>query len=112
MERLFYLLLFAELCPFTQSTLREYVLIQEQKNWDDAQAYCRRNYMDLATVQNIQDWTNLQTAVQPALSLVWIGLYNDINSWRWSNQDESLTFENFNNGDPSNSNGIQECVGS
>lgn len=99
------------LCPFTQGSPREYVLIEEQKTWDEAQAYCRQKYIDLATVQTNEDFTNLQTALKPALSLVWTGLFNDINSWRWSYKDEALTYENYYTSDPSNSNGRQECVG-
>ncbi|KAA0724022.1 Gypsy retrotransposon integrase-like protein 1 [Triplophysa tibetana] len=73
MERLIPLLFFLGLCPITQSLPHQYVLIQEQKTWDDSQAYCRQNYIDLATVRSSEDLTNLQTALQPALTSVWTG---------------------------------------
>ncbi|KAA0721336.1 hypothetical protein E1301_Tti020777 [Triplophysa tibetana] len=109
MERLKHVLLFSGLCLLIQSISCQYVLIQERKSWDEAQAYCRQNHIDLATVQNNEDWTNVQRAVQPALtSAVWIGLYNNITSWRWSYQDEMITFVNWQPTEPNNYAGIQE----
>lgn len=100
----------AGLCLFIQSMSCQYVLIQEQKTWDEAQAYCRHNYIDLATVQNAEDWTNVQDAVEPALtSEAWIGLYNDINSWQWSYRNENITFNSWRYGEPNNFNTIESC---
>lgn len=89
----------------------EYVLIQQQKTWDEAQDYCRQNHIgNLLTVKSIEDWTNVQGAVQSTLpSAVWTGLYNDISSWRWSYQDENLTFSTWYPGEPNNNDGKQEC---
>ncbi|KAI7789637.1 putative lithostathine-1-beta-like [Triplophysa rosa] len=78
MERLSHLLLLSGLCLLIQSITCQYVLIQESKSWDEALAYCRQNHIDLATVQNNEDWTNIQRDVQPALtSAVWTGMFND-----------------------------------
>ncbi|ROL52170.1 Macrophage mannose receptor 1 [Anabarilius grahami] len=96
-------------CSYTRGTLRDYVLIQEQKTWDEAQAYCRKNHIDLATIQNNEDSANLQEAVYKMTKIAWIGLYNDINSWRWSYQDEKITFQSWNTGEPNNFNGHEEC---
>ncbi|KAI7792076.1 putative L-selectin-like, partial [Triplophysa rosa] len=41
----------------------------------------------------------------------WTGVYNDIMSWRWSYQDEPLTFLGWYLGEPNNNYGIQECAG-
>lgn len=98
------------LCSYTRGALREYVLIQDQKTWDEAQAYCRMNHLDLATVQNNEDSANLQEAVYKMTKIAWIGLYNDINSWRWSYEDEKMTFQSWNMGEPNNYNGYEECV--
>ncbi|MGL5119703.1 MAG: lectin-like protein [Plesiomonas shigelloides] len=96
---------------FTQSISFEYVLIQQQKTWDEAQDYCRQNHIgNLVTVKSTEDWEKVQRAVQPALtSAVWTGLYNDISSWRWSYQDENLTFSTWYPGEPNNNDGKQEC---
>uniref|UniRef100_A0A8C2CRB8 C-type lectin domain-containing protein n=1 Tax=Cyprinus carpio TaxID=7962 RepID=A0A8C2CRB8_CYPCA len=97
-------------CSFTESTLCDYVLIQEQKTWDEAQAYCRRTHIDLATVQSTEDLASLQEAVYKMAEMTWIGLYNDINSWRWSYQDEKITFQNWYIGEPNNFDGHEECA--
>lgn len=96
-------------CLCTRGTLRDYVLIQEQNTWDEEQAYCRKNHIDLATIQSNEDSANLQEAVYKMTKIAWIGLYNDINSWRWSNQDEKITFQSWNTGEPNNYNGHEEC---
>ncbi|KAA0721226.1 hypothetical protein E1301_Tti018123 [Triplophysa tibetana] len=107
MERLIHALVFSGLCLLFRSISCEYVLIQQQKTWDEAQLYCRQNHFDLATVHSIEDWMNVKRAVGPALtSLVWTGLYNDINSWRWSYQDGQMTVDVWNSGEPDNWNGI------
>ncbi|KAA0721303.1 hypothetical protein E1301_Tti022181 [Triplophysa tibetana] len=110
MGRLSHLLLLSVLCLFIQSISCEYVLIRENMTWDEAQVYCRQYHFDLVTVQNYEDWTNVQKAVQPALtSAVWIGLYNNISSWRWSYQNEDISFYSWSESQPNNGNGQEEC---
>ncbi|XP_073724387.1 putative C-type lectin domain family 20 member A [Misgurnus anguillicaudatus] len=114
MERSIHLLLFLGLCLFTQSISCQYgyIMIQQMKTWYDAQAYCRQNHIDLAIVENYEDWTRLQEVVQynPMSSVAWTGLYNDINSWRWSYQDENVAFFNWNSTQPDNLNRKEQCV--
>ncbi|KAI7797218.1 putative L-selectin-like, partial [Triplophysa rosa] len=96
------------LCLLTQAISRQYVVIQEKKTWHEAQAYCRQNHIDLATVQSAEDWTNVQKTVESALtSVTWIGLYNDINSWRWTYKYENITSKLWATGEPNN--GKEEC---
>uniref|UniRef100_A0A667XEB9 C-type lectin domain-containing protein n=1 Tax=Myripristis murdjan TaxID=586833 RepID=A0A667XEB9_9TELE len=64
-----------------------YHLVEERMNWTEAQSYCRQHYTDLATVSSEEDVTKLNDTVGSHPS--WIGLYNDINSWRWSLQNKS-----------------------
>ncbi|XP_056605100.1 macrophage mannose receptor 1-like isoform X2 [Triplophysa dalaica] len=79
--------------------------------WNEAQVYCRQHHFDLVTVQNNEDWTNVQREVQPALtSAVWIGLYNNISSWRWSYQNEDISFTRWSGSEPNNADGKEECV--
>ncbi|RXN30216.1 C-type mannose receptor 2-like protein [Labeo rohita] len=108
MDRLFQLLFFSGFCSFTGGISREYVLIQEQKTWKQAQAYCRENHIDLATVQSDEDWANLREAVQ-VTKKAWIGLFNDINSWRWSYQNKEITFSSWSSGEPNNYGGYEAC---
>ncbi|XDV19530.1 hypothetical protein PO909_024986 [Leuciscus waleckii] len=80
--------------------------------WGKAQNYCRENHIDLATVQSDEDWTTLQEVENEERfrSFAWIGLYNDINSWRWSYQDESVVFQSWLSGQPDNYGAGEECV--
>ncbi|XP_057189944.1 macrophage mannose receptor 1-like [Triplophysa rosa] len=106
-----YILSFSGLVCVGVCKPREYILIKELKTWTDAQAYCRLNHNDLATVQTDEDRTNLhQTASENAFtSYGWIGLYNDINSWRWSYQDEGVAYFNWHPGLPDNYGAGEEC---
>ncbi|XP_052417775.1 putative C-type lectin domain family 20 member A [Carassius gibelio] len=80
--------------------------------WEDAQNYCRTHHIDLATVQSNENWTRLQEAADEKQfsGFAWIGLYNDINSWRWSYNEESLVFKNWGLGQPDNYGLGEECV--
>ncbi|XP_048013313.1 macrophage mannose receptor 1-like [Megalobrama amblycephala] len=109
MDRLFHLLFFSGFCSFIGGISRQYVLIQEQKTWYQAQAYCRENHIDLATVQNDDDWANLRETVNKMAKMAWVGLYNDVYSWRWSYQDENITFQKWRAGEPNNNDGHEAC---
>ncbi|XP_017310747.2 putative C-type lectin domain family 20 member A [Ictalurus punctatus] len=92
---------------------RTYYLIQEGKTWSDAQAYCRTTYTDLAIIRSTEDMTQFQNEAQAQLfsSSAWIGLYLNINSWRWSFGDEILgSMTQWASDDPNNNGGVQECA--
>ncbi|XP_043101230.1 uncharacterized protein LOC122349307 [Puntigrus tetrazona] len=75
----------------------EYILISNSITWNAAQNYCRTNHFDLATVQSNENWTRLQEAAseQSFSGYAWVGLYNDINSWHWSYNNESVVFKSW-----------------
>ncbi|XP_077083486.1 putative C-type lectin domain family 20 member A [Siphateles boraxobius] len=106
------LLSLSGLLSLTLCNPHEYVLIRELMPWGKAQNYCRENHIDLATVQSVEDWTTLQEVAdeEKYRSFSWIGLYNDINSWRWSYQEESLVFQSWFLGQPDNYGSGEECV--
>ncbi|XP_073726428.1 C-type mannose receptor 2-like [Misgurnus anguillicaudatus] len=111
MEKMFYLFFFSGLVLFTQSISCQSILIQQNKTWYEAQAYCRQNHIDLFIAQSTEDWTYIEGAVQPSLtSEAWIGLYNDIYSWRWSYQNESIIFQLWADGEPNNNYGNEPCA--
>lgn len=91
---------------------QEYILYKQLKTWEDAQNYCRTHHYDLATIQNNENWTKLLEAAdeQRFYGFAWIGLFNDINGWRWSYNDESLVFESWGLAQPDNYGAGQECV--
>uniref|UniRef100_A0A667WM85 C-type lectin domain-containing protein n=1 Tax=Myripristis murdjan TaxID=586833 RepID=A0A667WM85_9TELE len=82
--------------------------------WDNSQSYCRQHYTDLATVTSEEDVTKLNDAVGSYRS--WIGLYNDIHSWRWSLQNKSYygegeaEFRMWHSGEPNNYYSDEYCV--
>ncbi|KAF4088838.1 hypothetical protein AMELA_G00059320 [Ameiurus melas] len=111
---LFQFLVFTGVVAFVLSASRKYYLIRETKTWHDALAYCRASHTDLAIIKSSDDMVQLQNEAQrQRFSLeAWIGLYNDINSWRWSFDNEPLGFEDWDLTlqQPNNRDGHEECV--
>ncbi|KAB5549239.1 hypothetical protein PHYPO_G00065120 [Pangasianodon hypophthalmus] len=109
---------FPFLCYSTLSSTstRQYHLINENKTWTEAQRYCRENYTDLATIDNMEEMNTLINTVNGSYSgLAWIGLYDDLDSWRWSLDDDAFyqegerDFRGWSH-QPDNYNGKQLCV--
>ncbi|XP_036978408.1 C-type lectin domain family 10 member A-like [Acanthopagrus latus] len=64
--------------------LRRLYFVSTQRNMTEAQRYCREKYIDLATIKSTQSVSFLNST---AANFYWIGLYDDVNSWRWSLSD-------------------------
>ncbi|KAM3616959.1 uncharacterized protein V6R79_000290 [Siganus canaliculatus] len=98
----------AGLCVVSsQGAGRQYHLIQNLVNWTEAQSYCRENYMDLVTINSMEDMEVLNNmAASSGASEAWIGLYDDVDSWRWSLTDVTfykpgeVDFRAWDNGQP------------
>ncbi len=89
--------------------------MNESKTWTEAQGYCRQNYTDLATIDNMEEMNRLINTVNGSfIDSAWIGLYDDVNSWRWSLEDNDFyqegerDFRNFYH-EPDNA-GNELCV--
>ncbi|XP_058240008.1 macrophage mannose receptor 1-like isoform X2 [Hemibagrus wyckioides] len=79
-----------------------------------AQNYCRVMYTDMATIVTDDDWLRLnEEAVSKGYTgYSWIGLYNDVNSWRWSLNElplKNVTYTNWYTGQPDNYAGKEAC---
>ncbi|KAL7398774.1 hypothetical protein ABVT39_015087 [Epinephelus coioides] len=94
-----------------------------QKTWTEAQSYCRENYTDLATVDNMEDMNTLNNTANTSKLVhpngwrgAWIGLYRDTYSWRWSLSDTSFykpgetEFRRWRDGEPSYINSTAHCT--
>ncbi|KAM8754908.1 macrophage mannose receptor 1-like [Acanthopagrus schlegelii] len=97
---------------------RQYHFVSDQKNMTEAQKYCREKYTDLATVDNMEDMKILiNTVDQSKVSNgYWIGLYDDVKSWRWSlsntsfYRDGEAEFRLWMDGQPDNSKSGEHCI--
>ncbi|KAI5620127.1 secretory phospholipase A2 receptor-like, partial [Silurus asotus] len=106
--------------PITFSVLQTkpgQYLINQKLSWPDPQKYCRTKYSDLARVKDSSVLAKLtKMAVDSGLTSwrIWIGLYNDLDSWRWSFNNLSLSSTNLTNwysGQPDNYMGHEACGG-
>ncbi|XP_059367597.1 macrophage mannose receptor 1-like [Carassius carassius] len=104
------------ICYSASASSHQYHFVNESKTWTEAQSYCRQNYTDLATVDNMEEMNRLINTDNGSYSgSAWIGLYDDVNSWRWSLEDNDFYQEgerDFRNWlhEPDNSGGNELCV--
>uniref|UniRef100_A0A673I7X5 C-type lectin domain-containing protein n=1 Tax=Sinocyclocheilus rhinocerous TaxID=307959 RepID=A0A673I7X5_9TELE len=101
---------------WTLASSHQYHFVNESKTWTEAQRYCRQNYTDLATIDNMEEMNRLINTVNESYNdSAWIGLYDDVNSWRWSLEDndfyqeEERDFRNWFH-EPDNGWGNNLCV--
>nr|XP_046271756.1 C-type mannose receptor 2-like [Scatophagus argus] len=95
-----------------------YILVEKANTWAEALHYCRWKHSDLASVHNKEELDELVTTAQKYYrGHVWIGLYDDINSWRWSLQEEGYygegeaEFRMWKSDRPINFGGYENCAG-
>ncbi|XP_070767149.1 macrophage mannose receptor 1-like [Enoplosus armatus] len=119
------------LCIITASGLyaasshaeRQYHFVYEPKTMTEARSYCRERHTDLATIDNMEDvellnkMAHLNKMVNSEDSYnAWIGLYDDLDSWRWSLSDKSFNkhgeaeFRRWSPGEPNNKNSGELCT--
>ncbi|XP_038137672.1 secretory phospholipase A2 receptor-like [Cyprinodon tularosa] len=106
MENLLWVIIAASaLCSVSSLSERRYHFIYEPKSWTEAQSYCRENYTDLVTVDNLDVMTTLKNMVDlnklSPFTHAWIGLYFDVVRWKWLTDTEfyKINVPNFENWD-------------
>uniref|UniRef100_A0A668TX43 C-type lectin domain-containing protein n=1 Tax=Oreochromis aureus TaxID=47969 RepID=A0A668TX43_OREAU len=84
--------------------------------WTEAQSYCREHFTDLVTIYN-SDINQLLLSISPRINTwVWIGLYDDPYSWKWSMEGKHFyvgsthEFLIWANGQPDCINANEYCV--
>ncbi|KAM6949486.1 lithostathine-like [Aplochiton taeniatus] len=88
--RIVTILLVLGLCAVSSDRPHRYHHVNKTKTWTEAQSYCREKYTDLATIDNMDVMNKLiQKVGGVSAEDVWIGLYDDFRSWRWSLSDQS-----------------------
>ncbi|KAM4714639.1 macrophage mannose receptor 1-like [Anableps anableps] len=94
-----------------------YYFVNTSLNWTDAQTACRRDYTDLASIENIADVEAVNNTNLNYKGKAWIGLNDElVDSWKWSLNDSSFygktesTFKNWDDGEPTNTAGRENCV--
>ncbi|XP_028842281.1 L-selectin-like [Denticeps clupeoides] len=81
---LIHLLFFTGLLSLSNCAMHFYQFINQQANWTQAQAICRENFTDLATIDSADDLSRLMASIDLKSSgYLWLGL-NVRNQWFWS----------------------------
>ncbi|XP_076734896.1 secretory phospholipase A2 receptor-like [Maylandia zebra] len=114
MEKALFIIAASGLCAIASK--HHYQFVYEQKNWTEALSYCRDKYIDLATIDDMQDVQMLISTVDLSKmttmtngNRAWIGLYDDIVGWQWSTSETS-EFRNWSPEQPDNQWVIEYCV--
>ncbi|XP_065150515.1 C-type mannose receptor 2-like [Paramisgurnus dabryanus] len=108
-ESVYFRLLVIALCSVSECSQRRYHHININMNWTEAQRYCRENYTDLATVNNMNDMNELMSKVKnngvnDNDLHVWIGLKNtSVYKWKWS-MGHTVDYKNWENKQSDNTN--------
>ncbi|XP_035983096.1 L-selectin-like, partial [Fundulus heteroclitus] len=106
---------FALLCAVSSLPEHQYHFVNELKTWTEAQSFCREKYTDLVTISSMEDVTKLNNTVDPNTMRAWIGLFDDVNSWRWTTSDTNIykdgeaQFTIWATGEPNNYASKQNC---
>ncbi|KAL7375223.1 hypothetical protein ABVT39_013986 [Epinephelus coioides] len=76
-----------------------YHFINEPLAWLKAQRFCRESYTDLATIFDVEDMNRLVNSAQDSTGgftgMAWIGLHDNLTSWRWSFSDSNYYGDNY-----------------
>jgi len=110
MENLF--LFFLLIIHGGSSTIpRVHIHVSESKTWNEAQSYCRQNYIDLSTVSSTEENNLLRTMLNG--NHAWIGMYRNytnMGQFVWSDGDLQTNYHNWKSDQPDGIKNNQNCV--
>ncbi|KAF5891495.1 macrophage mannose receptor 1-like isoform X1, partial [Clarias magur] len=86
MPRFISVILLFSACGTETYILPHYQFVNENKNWSEAQTYCREKYTDLASINNMDEMMKLRNTLKmETANQAWIGLQRgDTGRWQWS----------------------------
>uniref|UniRef100_A0A3B5L4J3 C-type lectin domain-containing protein n=1 Tax=Xiphophorus couchianus TaxID=32473 RepID=A0A3B5L4J3_9TELE len=85
-----------------------YHVVNERKSWTEAQRYCRETYTDLVTINSTETMAQMKDILRDKTDEFWIGLYGDVNNWKWSLEKDGFYEKGqadlrlWNSGEPNN----------
>ncbi|MBN3315864.1 LYAM1 protein, partial [Atractosteus spatula] len=102
---------------FSLCDSHQYKFLNQPLKWTEAQKICRQKYIDLASINGVEDVVMLLNAVDSNYTgEAFIGLYFKYNSWQWSLTDSEFykvgetEFRQWGEGQPNNGGGNEYCV--
>uniref|UniRef100_A0A3B4F7L8 C-type lectin domain-containing protein n=1 Tax=Pundamilia nyererei TaxID=303518 RepID=A0A3B4F7L8_9CICH len=104
MDKALFIIVASGLCVVASK--HHYQFVYELKNWTEALSYCRDKYIDLATIDDMQDVQMLTSKVDLRIR-VWIGLFRE--SWKWTDGSNS-SFTYWKTNEPNSKTGPEPCV--
>ncbi|KAL2088204.1 hypothetical protein ACEWY4_017032 [Coilia grayii] len=104
-------------CGLSSSVQRQFHVVKEQKNWTEAQQYCREKFTDLATIDDMAEMERLKRAIhEEHVEEAWIGLKRGSSyKWQWSLADRDFygeneaEFRNWHRNEPQETDG-EDCA--
>ncbi|XP_036452774.1 C-type mannose receptor 2-like [Colossoma macropomum] len=109
---LYLILLFSALWTLSFCGTRQFHVVNEKKNWNNAQKYCREKFTDLATIESQEEMDALKAVLNGTAGDFWIGLKqkdkHDTTNWIWSDGSNS-SYKYWNDKEPNNGGG-EMCV--
>ncbi|XP_036452853.1 C-type lectin lectoxin-Enh4-like, partial [Colossoma macropomum] len=109
---LYLILLFSALWTLSFCGTCQFHVVNETKNWTEAQKYCREKFTDLVTIESQEEMNALIAFLNGRANQSWIGLRQNTTvrnqSWIWSDGSNS-SYTYWNTGEPNNPVG-DNCV--
>ncbi|KAL7875555.1 hypothetical protein AOLI_G00105180 [Acnodon oligacanthus] len=111
---LYLVLLFSALWTLSFCGTRQFYVVNESKNWTDAQKHCREKYTDLATIESQEEMNAVKAVLNGRGNFSWIGLRQKCQQfttkllWVWSDGSNS-SYTYWSPGQPENP-GNDNCV--
>lgn len=108
-----FLLTFSKGFSAVTMNTRVHIHVNINKNWQEAQSYCREKYKDLSTITDSKEHLSLSEVAWSNYPNSWIGLYRsstDKTRFIWSDGGLQTTFTTWKHNQPGDINSNQDCV--